>query len=490
MGIRHLFLWLFGLVSLGVAAQNSQVLYFMNLPQNHLLNPALKPQNSVYVGLPVISGIDLNLTNTVVNFSDVLAEGVKTSESTVPFMNPGYDVDAFLRRVKKFNYFDAQVSLQLLGVGFSLKDNLYLFMDITDHFQSNIVVPGDIFELAFRGNDKYYGTTLNLTALNADIKYYREVGVGFSKKFTDKVRIGAKGKFLFGIAAANVENNLLSINVADDYSHTFNTDISLNISAPVKVTTVSGNDDHLDSFTLNEDSMSDDPGDVVRYMTNTRNMGFGIDLGAEFNVTDKIVVSAAITDLGFIRWKSDLVNLKTDDQIDFSGLNMEEVYNGNSSFEDISNGMIDSIKSSLVVTRMPEPFTTILPSGWVLAGRYIINDYLSAGLLSYSKLTGRQVREALTLSANLNLNNFFSTTLAYTVCNRQYNHLGFGFAIRGLFAQIYFLLDNIPLTWSKTNFGDEEFKFPEKWDTLHARTGFNLVFGNRYDRVKKIGDHN
>ena len=52
---RVLLTAVFTLIITGAAAQNSQVLYFMNLPQNHLLNPALRPTNSVIRGS---AGID------------------------------------------------------------------------------------------------------------------------------------------------------------------------------------------------------------------------------------------------------------------------------------------------------------------------------------------------------------------------------------------------------------------------------------------------
>ena len=38
-------------------------------------------------------------------------------------------------------------------------------------------------------------------------------------------------------------------------------------------------------------------------------MGLGLDIGATYEITDRIVVSAAITDMGFIRWKKDITNL-------------------------------------------------------------------------------------------------------------------------------------------------------------------------------------
>ncbi len=460
------------------SGQNSQVLYFMDLPQNHLLNPALRPSNRIYVGLPVITGINVNISNSVFNFSDVFVKGVEVSESTIPFINSDYDLDRFMSRIKKFNYLDTRTSFQLLGAGFTVKNDLYVFLDITDNFLSNIVVPGDFFELAFRGNDKFYGSTVDLSTLDLDLKYYREIGAGFSKSFADRLRFGAKGKFLFGIASATLENNLLNINIVDDNSHTFNTDMVFNFSGPLKFFPVSDTDPRFSDVKFDEDRFKT-PGDYVRFAAGMKNMGFGLDLGADFKITKKIFASMAITDLGYIRWKSDITRLKTDDQIEFSGLNMEEVYNGTASFGDVGEAMIDSIKSSLTILESPDPFFTLLPAGLTLAGKYVLNDNLSFGLLSYSKLSGKQVKEALTLSANLNLGGFFSTTVAYTASNRSYDNLGFGLAIRGLYAQLYFLVDRIPLAWSKANFGGDSFPFPDKWNTLNARAGFNLVFGNK-----------
>jgi hypothetical protein len=100
-----------------VSAQNSQVMYFMNLPQNHLLNPALRPSNSVYIGLPVISGIDLNINNNFVNFSDVFMKG-QPKDSIISILNPNYNVDKFLAKINDKNSIEPEVKIQLLGVGF------------------------------------------------------------------------------------------------------------------------------------------------------------------------------------------------------------------------------------------------------------------------------------------------------------------------------------------------------------------------------------
>ena len=65
------------------------------------------------------------------------------------------------------------------------------------------------------------------------MKYYREFGVGFSRNFTEKLRIGVKGKLLFGIAAATIDNKSLGITVNDDYSHTLDANLTVNMSGPV-----------------------------------------------------------------------------------------------------------------------------------------------------------------------------------------------------------------------------------------------------------------
>jgi hypothetical protein len=89
------------------------------------------------------------------------------------------------------------------------------------------------------------------------------------------------------------------------------------------------------------------------------------------------------------------------------------------------------------------------------------------------------IHQATTLSGNLNFGNSFSTTVAYTAANRRYDNLGFGMAFRGGFAQFFFLIDNIPLKWTTVTSGEGSFRMPEYWNTIHARFGLNLVFGNR-----------
>jgi hypothetical protein len=457
------------------SAQNSQVLYYMNLPQNHLINPALRPSNSVYIGLPMITGINLNMNNNFVNFSDVFMKS-KTSDSIITFLHPDNNIDDFLAKIKDKNSIELESTIQLFGLGFSTRKGLYIFLDINERTDANVVIPGDLFTLALKGNEGFAGSKIDLSSLRGDMKYYHEVGLGFSKNFTNKLRVGVKGKLLFGLAGTSVDNKSLGITVNDDYSHSLDADLTFNISGPVKVYMTP--DNKIDSIVF-DDKRFDTTSGIVDFFTNTKNLGLGIDIGATYDISDRIMVSAAITDLGFIRWKTDVTNLHVEDQFAFSGLDLLEVVNGTKSFDEVAQDMLDSLKNSLVVTKSNGPYTTNLPFGVTLGGSYNLTQHISLGLLSYSRFIGKQMRESLTLSANINLGNAFSTSFGYTIANHRYDNLGAGIAFRAGIFQFYMLADRIPVTWNNIKTDKSTIPLPAVWNSANLRLGMNLAFGNK-----------
>ncbi|MCU0461503.1 MAG: DUF5723 family protein [Bacteroidales bacterium] len=473
-----LFVILFA-VTLDVAAQNSQVLYYMNLPQNHLLNPALKPSNTVYIGLPVMSGINLNINNNFFNFSDVFVKGV-VPDSIVTIFHPDYDPAEFMKKIKDVNSFEPEALVQLFGLGFGVGRDLYISLDINERIDGNIALPGDILRLGFEGNEQFLGKTIDLSSLRGDIKYYREASLGFSKNFTEHLRLGVRAKVLFGIAAASIDNRSLGITVNDYYTHTLNAELDANFSAPLNFY-LSGQNT-IDSVVF-DDSRFKEPRDIINYLLETKNMGFGIDIGAEYKITDKLKLSAAVTDLGYIKWKKDISNLKAKEtEFLFSGIDLLDVYNGTMTFDSLGTVLLDSLKNNFYLSDTKTDFTTNLPFGVTLGGSYNLTKNFSVGLLSYTKFVGSQIREALTLSANLNIRNVFSTTIAYTAMNHRYDNLGFGIAFKPGWFQFYLLADRIPVTWNKIKSEDSTIPLPTSWNTVHVRLGMNLAFGNRVEK--------
>ena len=477
---KYILVLLVAILFANASAQNSQVLYYMNLPQKHMLNPALRPSNSLYIGLPAISGINININNNFVNFSDVFMKG-QTGDSVISVLHPSYDIDKFLSKISDKNSIEPEVTVQTFGLGFSAGKDLYIFLDINEKVHGNTVIPKDIFSLALKGNENFVGSKIDLSSLRADMTYYREIGLGFSKNFTNKLRIGAKAKLLFGIATASVDNNALDIAVGSDYSHTINADLAFNLSGPFIVTK---NGTKVQSIKF-DDSKFDNTSGIIDFLMGTKNVGLGLDLGATYEITNKLVASAAITDLGFIKWKGDVKNLIARSEFKFSGLNMVDVINGSKTMDQLGQEMIDSLKDSFNVSDTEVPFTTFLPFGVSLGGSYNLTKSFSVGFLSYTRKIGKQLKESATLSANVNFGNAFSTSLSYTAANHQYDNLGFGLAFRPGIFQFYMLTDMIPVTWNKIKTDSGTIPLPASWNTLNFRIGMNFAFGNR---IKKKDD--
>ena len=473
-------------------AQNSQTLYYMNLPQRHLLNPALRPTNSVYIGLPAISGINLNINNNFFNFSDVLEQ---SGDSLISIFHPDFNIDNFINKIKDVNAIEPQVMVQLFGLGFNAGKDLYIFLDINEHVDANVAFPGDLLRLGFQGNEPFIGSSIDLSSLRTNVMWYREAGLGFSKNILSNLRIGVKGKLLFGMATVSTDIRSLGIDVTDDYSHIFDADMRVNFSAPLSVSLDA--DGFIEDIQFN-DALFDDTRQSINYFLKPGNIGLGLDIGAEYTFIDRLRLSASVTDLGYIKWKRDITNLEAKSHFDFTGIDLTDIYTRDISFDSLMVELADSLLNSFSSTTESSPFTTYLPLGVTAGASFDVTKKFTLGVLSYTRFIGKQIKEALTLSANVNLGNVLSTTLAYTIANNRYDNLGLGFAVRGGFFQFYFLADRIPLTWNKIVsqdfdtprpvsflFGDNSIPVPSSWNTIHFRFGMNLAFGNK---IKKKND--
>jgi len=458
-----------------LSGQTGQALYYMNLPQNHLFNPALRPSNSFYLGIG-ITGINANINNNFFNLSDVLIHG--RADSIITFLHPDYDINNFLEKIKRNNFLSGKVNVQLFSIGFNAGKDLYIFLDINERAEVDVALPEDIIRVGLAGNENYVGKKIDLNKLNAGLTYFREAGLGFSKMFGKNLRIGAKAKLLFGIAGFSLDNKNLTLTVNDDYTHTFNADLTANISGPVDF--YFDADNYPDSVVVDEDILKS-----TKFFLNTKNTGIGMDIGAVYNLTQKLSVSASVTDIGFIRWHDRITNLKSESTFEFSGFNIKDVANGTKTFDELADDMLDSLKNSFTVSNDEKPFNTFLSPVITLGANYNITKKFGIGLLSQTHFETRHIRESFSVSANLNLGNAFSTTLVYTAANRRFDNLGAGLAFRAGILQFYIVTDRIPLMWNKIISEDTEIPLPSNWNTLNIRFGFNFVFGNN---IKKKTD--
>lgn len=456
--------------------QNSRILYFMNLPQSKSLNPALKPIDSVYIGLPVITGISLGLNNNFVNFSDIIVKG--RTDSLITFLHPDYNTADFLNKLKKVNFIEPELTVQMFALGFKAGKGYFSF-DVNERMSASASFPKSAIELALTGNSSFAGKYIDLSALRGSAVWYHEAGLGYSRNITPRLRAGIKTKLLFGILSADIRNNSFGIRVNQDYTHVFDADIEANISAPVTIDR--DQDNNISSVGFNNDDMKN-----AVLLKGVKNTGLGVDLGVTYKLTEKAMLSAAVTDLGFIKWKNNVSTLYTRNNFEFTGLNMTDVVNGTKDLEDAGNELVDSLRTLFNPVETHAPFTTFTPSTLSLAGSYQLTKHLNLGVLSSTRMTGKQFHQSLTMSANMNLGSILMTSLSYTAANHTYDNIGAGVALRLAVFQFYVTADRIPLTWNKIVSDQNTFIVPSNWNTVDLRFGLNFVFGRHRNKVKAV----
>ena len=231
--------------------------------------------------------------------------------------------------------------------------------------------------------------------------------------------------------------------------------------------------------------------DVSFLLDHGNNLGFAVDLGAEYRFGDRASLSASVIDLGFIKWKEDVYSFSQDGKFEFKGIDLSDGIlseDFDSTMDEYFDDLGDSIIDIFEVKASDDPYTTWLPTKIYIGGTYHLTRNVSIGLLSRSEIYSGKIRQSLTLSANTLLANFLSFSVSYSMMNYSYNNLGIGFALRGGPIQLYFVTDRIPLKYSMLEFSDNggTTKIPMFFDqrTLNFRFGLNLTFGCKEKGLK------
>ena len=466
------------------SAQNTQVMYYMKIPQNHLINPAVKPDNLYYLGVPVLSGISTSINNNFLELTDIFTPDLK-ADSIISFQNPNFNLNQIADKLKKHNNISVDANIQFLGFGFTVWKDLYIFVDVIDRVEAAAVFPKDLLNLYLKNYDQFLNQTVDLSGLNFNGQYFREYGLGFSKNLTDKLRVGAKIKLLSGIASASLDDRKLALKInSDNFTKEVTADATLNISGKKNIDRL-----FYDNYILKRSS------DTVNRSANVKgfmndlffppltNTGLGFDFGAVYEVNRMITVSASVTDLGFIKWKDDLTSYSAKDTtLTFNRFTLQDVVDQKITLSTLFDEAGNTIRDSFKENATSSAFKTYLATEINLGANINLLPVFSVGILSSSKIWSGEVKEALTLSGNVYLGRMFSGSLSYTTANYSFDNLGIGLAFKAGPAQIYLIADKIPVKWSRIYLKKQPGEFtplslPDRWYTLNFQFGLNIAFG-------------
>jgi len=402
-------------------------------PQHNNHNAAVFPKARFFVSLPAISGIDVSVNNSF-GLSDVLTS---TGDSTL------IDVDRFLAEQKDGAFMNVLFSPTLFMTGFRTGDNGFVTLFVNDKLDATVFYPIKLMNFLWEGNRSFVGEEYRVDDLSYDMTYYREIGVGYGRDFTilgKKTSIGLRAKFLIGIVHSSIKDevNLSIYTDPDDYSLDVNLESGIIRSAG------------FNALVEEED---------IDYAIMNGNNGLGFDLGINMELTDKISVSLAANDMGFINWSED------SETASFNGIGFGI---DGFAFDDIdkfSEAVEDSI-DALEIDTVAASFRTTLNTRLFLSGTYKVTEqgYAQATISNY--FTQGRMRSAFGVGYTQDLGNWLTASVTGSVAPQLGADMGIGLMLRGGFFQLYTNVDNL--------FGT--LNIPEA-QGLNVKFGINFLFG-------------
>jgi len=458
--------------------------WMQNLPQGNFLNPAKQPGCKIFIDIPILPNFDVNLSHSGFNINDAIKPR--------PYMPDSFmiDLDGIESALKTGNNINLETEFSILNVGVTLKNDMYISVGMNYKMSEYFQYPKALIELR-RGNYRENETPLDFS-FKQNFDFHREIYVGVSKYINKKLYLGAKLKYLSGYA--NIKTNKMdlkwhtSIKPEDMYDWTFNSDFDINAASviPWNFTDSAG---QINGITMDTTLISDPASNLSTFLF-PKNTGFGVDLGIEYNIDNRLTLSASLIDFGFISWKTSPKIMTQKATFEFSGLdiakyigNLNDTTGENATLgEKIKNDMIDTLITVFNPDIEKSSYKTSLNSKIYLGGNLKITDWLDAGFLYRGVFFNKQLLSSYTFSANTNFFKAWSYSVSYSIMKASANNIGMGLAYKVGPFQMYFISDNIAVPFwavNGSNFADEWLKNTKNFNFSF---GLNfLIWGNKYD---------
>lgn len=426
-------------------AQRNITLADLKTPYSYRVNPSIIPESKVFVSIPLLGTYNFQFTNRIAAINDVF---IPNASGDSLILNSS---ESFFNRMGSKTYVGAELTNQIFAFGFKVKKN-YFTLDISNRLSSEVGLGSDLLKFLVQGNGgSLVGSRASFDGLGASVLSYVEYGLGYTRELNDKLSVGGRLKLLSGIANLKGTNTKIGITTdASDYS------LTIDGQADIKSSNTA-------IFTDSAYASTMDPMRIAKMAYNFSNFGMGLDLGATYKYTDKIIFKASIIDLGFIKWTQGIANYQVQPfNYKFSGIYLNDVINN----KENSTTIQDSLNSIFNTGKSTNSYATGLPTRIYLGGDYIWNKYFSSGATWYNEIYNSSYRTGLIISSTLSVSHWFGMTLNYGMYAGSFSNVGIGLRLRGF----YILTDNLVslINYQATRVGSIAF-------------GFNITVGKSHE---------
>jgi len=385
-------------MSMATMAQTLNSAYFTEgYKYRHTMNPAFGNDGG-YCAIPVLGNLNVKVQGNF-GVGDVLFKtgdyGINSGKSLATFMHPNIPIDVALDGLASGNNrVVGDINIPLVSVGFNGFGG-YNTVELNTKVSFGLSVPYEFFEFAKNvGNQSY-----NIGDINANGQAYVEMAFGHSRQLTEKWRVGAKFKLLFGAGRGDVKFENLTADLKESNKWIISGKATADASVKGWI------------YKMEEKEYKSGKGTYQRVKgVDVKSGGIGgfgmaVDLGATYKINDDWKVSAALLDIGFIHWNTDMRASNKGESFEFNGFHDADVSKSSAnSFKNQGNSYKDQFADFANLQEVTDEGgrTTGIGATMNLGAEYNLPVYrrITFGFLSSTRFRGPYTWTDARLSAN------------------------------------------------------------------------------------------
>lgn len=354
------------------------------------------------------------------------------------------------------------------------------------------------------GVDSPEGTHYKVNDLSILSTNYAELAFGHSRALTDQLTVGAKVKFLVGLAKATVKIDQLDIKATPESWVITPNGAEAYLSAKGLITPTKGETGNYAESDYVRDAYGNPtsqlkPGaenllsydDIDFDDNNIGPTGFGMafDFGATYKWNDDWTFSASLLDLGFIHWNN-TVKATMSNSFEFDGFHeipVEDTDSNPNSIDNQVDSYLDDLEGLSKFTKEGEGLkrNTALAATLHLGAEYTlpVYDRLKFGGLWTTRFQGRHTWTEARVSANVSPLTWFEASLNYALSSfGSSTGLMLNFHPRGF---NFFLAADVPMgKYAK------KYAIPTSRFNANFNMGINFTFGPKHKPVYRCVEAN
>jgi len=414
--ILVVFVFAFLLSSEYADAQNGYILFgFRDVQQSTYLNPAFTSGATTVVGIPLLSNFSTGLVTSTGGLSNFFS---KEAGSGSFLLDLSKAINNGLPEDKVTNFTD----LDILFAGFKA-GSTFITLGIRQHLFVRAILDRDLLNLLWNSDSGFDGQFFDMSSTAFNEYHLMDYHVGISVPVGTRLRVGVRLHLLQGLSDISTENNNISMKTLRDS----NGDLEIHART---------------SFLVNTSGFPDSTGfDLGKYLSNFSNLGFSVDLGADFQVNKQIWISASILNWGKVYYSSNTNSYYPEnDSVIFNG-DIFDLKDNDDPLESLN----DTLQKLFKINEEARDYDMKLPFRFIVSGEYYTKDMRNDFSLLFSgQFFKNYFRPAVSVAYTRFVSGHFSVKANYTWIKDAPVNFGLAMAVNFHPFQFYLYSDNVP----------------------------------------------